>query len=80
MAIGPRVDIVKDYPTFFWRYTLLADSSRAFSIQLSLYDGKGLGSTDDLSSLFFIFWKFFPKNVCNVWHCPVESDDQNLHD
>ena len=60
VTTGPRVDIVKDYPTFFWRYTLLADSSRAFSVQLSLYHGKGFGSADDLSSLFFILWELFP--------------------
>ena len=60
MATGPRVDIVKDYPTFFWRYTFLTDFSRAFSVQLSLYHGKGFGSTDDLSSLFFILWELFP--------------------
>ena len=60
MTTGPRVDIIKDYLTFFWRYTLLTDSSRAFSIQLSLYDCKGLGSMDDLSRLFFILWEFFP--------------------
>ena len=60
MTTGSRVDIIKDYLTFFWCYTLLTDSSRAFSIQLSLYDYKGLGSTDDLSSLFFVLWEFFP--------------------
>ena len=60
MTTGPRVDIIKDHLTFFWCYTLLTDSSRAFSIQLSLYDCKGLGSTDDLSSLFFVLWEFFP--------------------
>ena len=59
MATGPRVDIVKDYPTFFWRYTFLTDSSRAFSVQLSLYHGKGFGSTNDLSSLFLILWELF---------------------
>ena len=60
MTTGPQVDIVKDYPTFFWCYTFLTDSSRAFSVQLSLYHGKGFGSTDDLSSLFFILWEIFP--------------------
>ena len=60
MTTGPRVDIIKDYLTFFWCYTLLTDSSRAFPIQLPLYDCKGLGLTDDLSSLFFILWEFFP--------------------
>ena len=60
MATGPRVDIVKDYPTSLWRYTLLTNSSRAFSVQLSLYHGKGFGSMDDLSSLFFVLWELFP--------------------
>ena len=60
MTTGPRVDIVKDYPTFFWRYTFLTDSSRAFSVQLSLYHSKGFGLTDDLSSLFFILRELFP--------------------
>ena len=80
VATGPRVDIVKNYLTFFWRYTFLTDSSRAFSEQLSLYHGKGFGSTDDLSSLFFILWEFLSKNVRDIRYCPVGSDDQNLHD
>ena len=80
MTTGPRVDIVKNYLTFFWCYTFVADSSRAFAVQLSLYHSKGLRSSDDLSSLSFILQKFFPKNVCNVQHCPVGRNDQNLHD
>ena len=60
MATGPRVDIIENYPTFFWRYTFLTGSSRAFPVQLSLYHCKVLGSTDDLSSLFFILWELFP--------------------
>ena len=51
MTTGPRVDIVKNYLTFFWRYTFMTSSSRAFPVQLSLDHSEGLGSTDDLSSL-----------------------------
>mgnify|MGYP005829037661 CR=1 FL=1 len=80
VTTGPRVDIILDHSTFFWRDAFLADSSYTFSEQLTFYHGKGFRSSDDLSSLFFILWKFFPKNVCNVRHCPVGSDDQNLHD
>ena len=60
MATGPRVDVVKNYPTLFWRYTFLTGSSRAFPVQLSLHHSEGLGSTDDLLSLFFILWELFP--------------------
>ena len=60
MTTGPRVDVIKDYSTFLWRYAFLTNSSRAFSVQLSLYHSKGFGSTDDLSSLFFVLWEFFP--------------------
>ena len=80
MTTGPRVDIVKDHLTFFWCYTLLTDSSRAFSKQLSLYDCKGLGSTDDLSSFFFILWELLPEDVRIVGHRLVGSNGQNLHD
>lgn len=60
MATGPRVDVVKNYPTLFLRYAFLTGSSHAFSVQLSLHHSKGLGSTDDLSGLFFILWELFP--------------------
>ena len=80
VTTGPRVDVVEDHSTFFRCYAFLADSSYAFPEQLSSYHSKGFGSTDDLSSLFFILWEFFPKNVCNVRHCPVGSNGQNLHD
>ena len=80
VATGPRVNIIEDHSAFFWCDAFLADSSYTFSEQLSSYHCKGFGSSDDLSSLFFILWKFFPKNVCNVWYCLVGSDDQNLHD
>ena len=71
VATGPRVDVVEDHSTFFWCYAFLADSSYTFSEQVSSYYSKGFGSSDDLSSLFLILWKFFPKNVCNVRHCPI---------
>ena len=80
VTIGPRVDVIEDHSTFFWCYAFLAGSSYTFSEQLSSYHSKGFGSTDDLPSLFFILWEFFPKDVRNVRHCPVGSDDQNLHD
>ena len=80
VSIGPRVNIIEDHSAFFWRDALLADSSYTFSKQLTFYHGKGFRSSNDLSSLFFILWKFFPKNVRNVRHRPVGSDDQNLHD
>ena len=80
VATGPRVDVVEDHSTFFWCYAFLADSGYAFPEQLSSDHSKGFGSTDDLSSLFFILWEFLPKDIRNVWHCPVGSDDQNLHD
>ena len=60
MATGPRVDVIKDYSTFFWRYAFLTNSGRAFSVQLSPYHGKGFRSADDLLSLFFILWELFP--------------------
>ena len=80
VTTGPRVDVVEDHLTFFWCYAFLADSGYAFPEQLSSYHSKGLGSTDDLSSLFFILWEFLPKDIRNVWHCLVGSDDQNLRD
>ena len=80
VTIGSRVDIIKDYLTFFWCYALLTDSSRAFSIQLSFYDCEGFRSTDDLSSLFFVLWKFFPQDIRDVWYLLVGSDSQDLHD
>ena len=80
MTTGPRVDIIKDYLTLFWCYAFLADSGYAFPEQLSSYHSKGLGSTDDLPSLFFVLWEFLPKDVRNVRHSPVGSNDQNLHD
>ena len=66
MTIGPRVDVVEDHSTFFWRYAFLSDSSHAFPEQLSPYHSKGLGSMDDLPSLFFVLWEFLPKDVRNV--------------
>ena len=78
VTTGPRMDVVEDHSTFFWCYAFLADPGCTFSEQLSSYYSKGLGSTDDLSSLFFILWELFPKDICNVWHCPVGSDDQHL--
>ena len=80
MTTGLRVDIVKDHLTFFWCYAFLTDSSHAFPEQLPSYHSKGLGSTDDLSSLFFILWEYFPEDVRNVGHRPVGSNGQNLHD
>ena len=80
MATGPRVDVVENHPSLFQHYAFLADSSRAFSVQLSPHDSKGIGSTDDLSSLFFILWELFPLDIRDVRHCPVGSDDQNFHD
>ena len=80
VATGPRVDVVEDHSTFFWCYAFLADSSHTFSEQLSSYHSKGFGSTDDLSGLLFILWEFLPKDIRNVWHCPVGTDDLNLHD
>ena len=80
VTTGPRVNIIEDNLAFFWLDAFLADSSYTFSEQLTFYHSKSFGSSDDLSSLLFILWKFFPKNVCNVRHYPVGSDDQNLHD
>ena len=80
MTIGPRVDVIEDHSTFFWCYAFLTDSSHAFPEQLSSYHSKGLGSTDNLSSLFLVLWEFFPKDVRSVRHCPVGSNGQNLHD
>ena len=77
---GPRVDVIEDHSTFFWCDAFLDDSGYTFPKQLSFYHSKGFGSTDDLSSLFFILWEFLPKDIRNVWHCPVGSDDQNLRD
>jgi len=80
MTTGPLVDVIEDHSTFFWCYAFLIDSSHAFPEQLSSYYSNGLGSMDDLSSLFFILWKLFPKDICIVWHCLVGSDEKNLHD
>ena len=80
VTTGPKVDVVEDHSTFFWCYAFLADSSYTFSEQLSSDHSKGFGSTDDLSSLLLILWEFSPKDIRNVWHCPVGSDDQNLRD
>ena len=80
VTTGPRVNIIEDHSAFFCHDALLADSSYTFSEQLSFYHSKGLGPSYYLPSLFFILWEFLPKNVCNVWHCPIGSDDQNLHD
>ena len=74
MATGPRVDVIKDYSTFLRRYAFLTNSSRAFSVQLSLYHGKGFRSADDLSSLFFILRELFPQDICDIWYCPIWSD------
>src|SRR3954462_15841709 len=80
VTTSPRVDIIKDYLTLVWCYTLLTDSSRAFSIQLSFYDCEGFGSTDDLSSLFLVLWEFFPQDIRDVRYRPVGSDCQDFHD
>ena len=80
MTTGPRVDVIEDHSTFFWCYAFLTDSSHAFPEQLSSYHSKGLGSTNDLSSLFFILWELFPEDVPNVGHRLVGSNGQNLHD
>ena len=80
VTTGPRVDVIEDHLTFFWRYVFLTDSSHAFLEQLPSDHSKGRGSMDDLSSLFFVLWEFLPKDVCNVRHCPVGSNGQNLHD
>ena len=66
MTTGPRVDIIKDDSTFFWCYAFLTNSSRAFSVQLSPYHGKGLRSADDLSSLFFVLREFFPEYIRDI--------------
>ena len=60
VTAGPRVDIIEDYLTFFWRYAFLADSSRTLSVQLPPYDCEGLRSADDLSSLLLVLREFFP--------------------
>jgi len=80
VTTGPRVDIIEDHSAFFWCDAFLADSSDTLSVKLSSHHSKGFGSTDDLTSLFFILWEFLPENICNVWHCPIGYDDQNLHD
>ena len=79
MTTGPRVDVIEDHSTFFRRYAFLSNTSHTFSEQLSSYHNKGFRSTDDLSSLFFIFWEFPSKNVCDIWYYPIGGDDQNLH-
>ena len=60
VTTGPRVNIIEDHSAFFWREALLADPIYTFSEQLTFYLGEGFRSSDDLSSLFFILWKFFP--------------------
>ena len=80
VTTGPRVNIVEDHSTFFWRNALLAGSSYTFPEQLSPYHSEGFRPSDDLSSLFFILWEFLPKDVCNVWHCLVGRNDQHLQD
>ena len=80
MATGPRVDVIKDYSTFLRCYAFLTNSSHTFSVQLSPYHGKGLRSTDNLSSLFFVLREFFPKDIRDIWYCPIWSDHQNFHD
>ena len=80
VTTGPQVNIIEDHSAFLWRDALLADSSYTFSEQLTSYHSKGFRPSDDLLSLFFILWELFPKNVRNVRHCPVRSDEQNLHD
>ena len=80
VTTGPRVDAIEYHSTFFWCYAFLADSSYTFSEQLPSYHSKGFGTSDDLSGLLFILWEFLPKDIRNVWHCPVRSYDQNLHD
>ena len=74
VTTGPRVDIIEDHSTFFWCYAFLTDSSHTFPEQLPSYHSKGLGSTDDLSSLFLVLWELFPKDVRNVRHCLVGSN------
>ena len=80
VTTGPRVDIIEDHSTFFSRDALLSNSSNTLSEKLSTYHGEGFGSTDNLMGLIFIFQEFLPKDIRNVWHCPVGSDDQNIHD
>ncbi len=80
VATGPRVDIIKDYPTFLWCYALLTDSGYAFPEQLSSYHSKGFGSTDDLSSLFLILRELFSQDIRDIWNCLVGNDHQDLHD
>ena len=80
VTTGPRVDVIEDHSTFFWCYAFLIDSSHAFPDQLPSYHSKGLGSTDNLSSLFFILWEFFLEDVRNVGHRLVGSNGWNLHD
>ena len=54
------MDVFEDHSTFFWCYAFLADSSYTFSEQLPYDHSKGFGLMDDLSSLFLVFWEFFP--------------------
>ncbi len=74
MTTGPRVDAIEDYSTFFRCYAFLTDCSHAFPEQLSSYHSKGLGSTDDLSSLFLVLRELFSQDIRDVWNCPVGSD------
>ena len=74
MATGSRVNVIKDYSTFLWRYAFLTNSSRAFSVQLSPYHGKGLRSADDLSSLFFVLREFFLQYIRDLGYGPIGSD------
>src|SRR3989337_3914038 len=80
VTTGPRVDIIEDHSAFFWSDAFLNDPSNTFSVELSTHSCEGFGSTDNLTSLFFILWKFFPENICNIWHRPIGNNDQNLHD
>ena len=80
VTTGPRVDFIEDHSTFFRCYAFLAYYSYASFEQLPPYHSKSFGSADGLSGLFFVLWEFLPKDVRNVRHRPVGSDDQNLHD
>ena len=80
VTTGPRVDVVENHSTFFWRDAPLINSSNTLSVKLSTYYREGFGSTDNLTCLIFIFWKLFPKNISNIRYCLIRNDDQNLHD
>ena len=80
VTTGPRVDVVEDHSTFFWCDAFLADSGYTFPKQLSFYHSKGFGSTDDLSSLFFVLREFLSQDIRDVRYRLVRGDCQNFHD